>query len=110
MIIAMASLAMHEGMGVLHDELSACTHLLTAVCEVLQAMHGRNQFQVSRIPQRFKECMSIPGAFQSIVSSATGKPRSAATPLVTLPAPCRAPLTLRPLRDPPLTGLTSFKM
>ena len=47
-----------EGLGVLPNELPACTRLLMAVCDVLQAMNGRNQFQLVRIPQRFQECMS----------------------------------------------------
>ena len=30
--------------------------------------------------------------------------------MVPLPAPCSVPLTPRPLRNPPLSGLASFKM
>ena len=49
-----------NGLGVLTDELLACTRLLEAVCNVLRAMDGRNQFQSWRIPQRFQECVSTP--------------------------------------------------
>ena len=57
---SLVSQCQHEGLGVLTDELPACTHLLNTVCDVLQAMDGRNQFQlpVGRIPQRFMDCMS----------------------------------------------------
>jgi len=54
----LVSQCQHEGLGVLTDELPACTHLLNTVCDVLQAMDGRNQFQLRRIPQRFMDCMS----------------------------------------------------
>ena len=49
-----------NGLGVLNDELLACRRLLEAVCNVLRAMDGRNQFQSWRIPQRFQECVSTP--------------------------------------------------
>ena len=49
-----------NGLGVLTNELPACTSLLEAVCNVLRALDGRNQFQSWRIPQRFQECVSTP--------------------------------------------------
>ena len=49
-----------NGLGVLTNELPACTRMLEAVCNVLRAMDGRNQFQSWRIPQRFQECVSTP--------------------------------------------------
>ena len=54
----LVSQCQHEGLSVLIKELPACTHLLNTVCDVLQAMDGRNQFQLRRIPQRFVDCMS----------------------------------------------------
>ena len=54
----LVSQCQHEGLSVLIKELPACTHLLNTVCDVLQAMDVRNQFQRGRIPQRFVDCMS----------------------------------------------------
>ena len=54
----LVSQCQHEGLGVLNDELPVCAHLLNTVCDMLQAMDGRNQFQLRRIPQRFVDCMS----------------------------------------------------